>query len=180
MDQIIQKCCTRTLPGIYGVVDRIGHQLLGHLGGHLPAYDLAGVDVGHERCVGPAGTGPAVREIGHPQTVRRAGDEMPRDPIRSLGSEENRRRLQNRVGPLEFGVLPAQLAQDLGFLAGLPSPISGVDLGLADPFAHRLGGTDAQQISNPAHRLPLRDRVAAQIGHHLHRSRLQLVWIPLR
>ncbi|AXC35181.1 hypothetical protein SEA_PHRANNY_76 [Mycobacterium phage Phranny] len=42
------------------------------------------------------------------------------------------------------------------------------------------GKYTAQQVSNPAHRLPLRNCLAAQIGHHLHRPHLQLVWIPPR
>lgn len=38
----------------------------------------------------------------------------------------------------------------------------------------------AQQVSDGAHRLPPRDRVAAQMGDHLHRPRLQLLWISPR
>ncbi len=61
-----------------------------------------------------------------------------------------------------------------------PRPRAGVDLGLANPFAHRFRSTNTQQVSHPAHRLPLRDRLAAQIGDHLHRPRLQFLRIPPR
>lgn len=48
---------------------------------------------------------------------------------------------------LECGVFPAQ---HLGFLAGLPGPDAGVDLGLADPFAHRSAvPTPSRSVTRP-------------------------------
>lgn len=83
MNKISQSHCTGTFPGINRVIDRIGDQLLSHLGGRLPAHDLAGINISDERRLGPAGTGAAIREIGDPQPVWCAGDETPPEPIRS-------------------------------------------------------------------------------------------------
>ena len=69
---------------------------------------------------------------------------------------------RDRGGPLEFGVLPARLAQHLGFLAGvLPGPIPGDRSRPGGPGTQTVPAvpTYAPEVSGPAHRLPLRSRM---------------------
>jgi hypothetical protein len=52
--------------------------------------------------------------------------------------EENRGRLQNRVGLLEISVLPLKIADGLLLSSGGTGPLGGIHLGLQHPAAQRL------------------------------------------
>jgi hypothetical protein len=69
-----------------------------------------------------------------------------------LGREESRRGFQDRVRAPQLGVLPLQPLQLRRLLRCGPRPRPGIDLGLADPLAHRLQRGDPQQMSHLAHR----------------------------
>ncbi len=101
MNEISQSCCTRTLPRINGVIYRVGDQLLGHLGGHLPSHDLAGVDIGDERRIRPAGASATVGEICHPKPIRCRRHETPLHPVRG----------PHRCRICDSGAHPAPLAR---------------------------------------------------------------------
>src|ERR1035438_1698949 len=83
-----------------------------------------------------------------------------------LGREENRRRLEDLIGPAQLGVLPFQPADLRGLLAGPPRPPPGVDLGLADPLAQRLRRADPQFRGHGHDRWPVRRVVRPHLGDH--------------
>src|SRR5665647_3503297 len=97
-----------------------------------------------------------------------------------LGRKENRRRLQDRVRALEFGVLPFQPLDLSRLLTAEPGPRPLIDLVLADPLAQRLRRTDTQQVRHMRHRGPVRDLIRSALVIHPHRPSLQLSRIPLR
>ena len=72
-----------------------------------------------------------------------------------LGREESRRGLQDLVGPAQLSVLPTQPLQLGRLLTAHARALPGVDLGLADPFAQRLGGADAELLNDRGDRGPV-------------------------
>ena len=56
----------------------------------------------------------------------------------------------------------------------VPGRGAAVDLGLADPLAHRLGGADPELLRDRADRRPLRRVVRRHLGDHPHRPLTQL------
>src|SRR5262245_37037766 len=91
-----------------------------------------------------------------------------------LRREENRRRLEDLIGPAQLSVLPLQ-PLDLGILlAGDTRPAPGIHLGLADPLAQRLRRADAQLLGHRADRRPVRGILRPHLGDHPDRTLTQL------
>src|SRR5690606_18683207 len=97
-----------------------------------------------------------------------------------FGREESRCGLQDRVGPLELGVLPPQPLQLRRLLSRHPGPLTGVDLGLAAPLPDSLRRPDTEQLGDLAHRSPLRLVIGPDLGDHPDRPLTQLGRVPPR
>src|SRR5690606_19006693 len=94
--------------------------------------------------------------------------------------EAGRCGLQDRVGPLELGVLPPQPLQLRRLLSRHPGPLTGVDLGLAAPLPDSLRRPDTEQLGDLAHRSPLRLVIGPDLGDHPDRPLTQLGRVPPR
>src|SRR5438045_3570243 len=91
-----------------------------------------------------------------------------------LGREENRRRLEDFIGPAQLSVLPLQ-PLDLGMLlTGQTGPRSRVHLGLTDPLPQRLRCPDTQLLGHSADRWPVRGVIRPHLSDHPDRSPAQL------
>src|SRR6266487_2966426 len=91
-----------------------------------------------------------------------------------LGREENRRRLEDLIGPPQLGVLPLQ-PPDLGMLLTRQTrPRPGIHLSLADPLTQRLRRPDAQLLRHRADRRPVRGILRPHLGDHPDRALTQL------
>lgn len=95
-----------------------------------------------------------------------------------FGREENRRTPEDRVGTLEFGVLPLQPFQLRRLLRRNAWPLAAIDLSLTALLPNRLRRPDTQQRGHPRHRGPVGLMVRSDLADHPDRPLTQLDRVP--
>src|SRR5690348_12103548 len=127
------------------------------------------------------GRSPGSGRSARPRTssdARRCSGSSRRSAV-ELRPEENRRALQDLVRPAELAVLPFELLDPLALGRRQAAPGAGINLGLADPLADRLG-PDPQLAGNIGHRAVAITPFGGRLGDQPDRSLTELGWIPPR
>lgn len=95
----------------------------------------------------------------------------------SSAPEENRRALEDLVGPAQLAVLALELLHPFALLGRQAAALASVDLGLADPQSERFR-SDAELLSDAGHRAVAITSLGDRLGDEPDGPFPELGWIP--
>ena len=186
---LVQPGAGSTPHDIVNVITRLSSPQVGQVsarqGTHLPAQDPAPAHVGGEGNADPADLRAHVGDVGDPQLVEAAGDEMAVDQIRRTCVPGRRRGFEDLIGAAQLPVLCFQLADMSLLIADVAALIAPALLRSAPRCATPVGGPLARppiRVKAPRHanvsaRTSTTNRIArfrSSIGHFLWADSLKI------